>query len=579
MLWRNLVAKYGLIFVIIFLFVYTLISSSLFIFQKNQLIDQAKEELNDTANQIHYYLVKNPGEANQIDELHRFLLSEIDLLVITNQNQLVNQDEISQFLIELEHMDDLSMGQIELDGEEQLIAVVQSDNLSLVLSYPIRSITAELSWFSPVLILIGLSMMMMFVIFAYFLSRRISGPLNQMRNSTEEIIDGKYDIKLPIRSLDEIGELAMSFNRMSRQLGIQLTNLLQEKEILTNIIGSMKDGVMTMNLDGDVILSNQEAENFLADLHYENEGPSQGPFPTKFDRFFQSVIEKGTSQSFQINLQGREWDIVFSPLHKNSKIRGAVALVRDVTEQHQLDQLRETFIANVSHELRTPIALMRGYSEAIIDQVTTTVEEQRELAEVIHDESERMGRLVNDLLDLTKLKSGYLDLNIEKHSIKPFLKKIQRKFSNSLQDKQLGFDVQIDNELTEISFDYDRIEQVFTNLIDNAIKHTMEKGTISLEVSLTDNQINFVLTDSGTGIPKEDLPFVFERFYMADKSRTNTDNATKGTGLGLPIVKEIIEAHQGTINVQSKIDIGTVFNFSLPLEKGALNKSTSYGTI
>ncbi len=208
---------------------------------------------------------------------------------------------------------------------------------------------------------------------------------------------------------------------------------------------------------------------------------------------------------------------------------------------------------------------MQGYSEAIIDGVTETVEDQRELAQVIHDESERMARLVNELLDLTRLKSGHLDLNVEDHSVVDFINKVVRKFANRLTENQLTFKLEINADVDQLSFDYDRMEQVFTNLIDNAIKHTLEQGELILQISKQADQIQFELTDTGQGIPVEDLPFIFERFYMADKSRAKTKRSKQGTGLGLAIVKQIIEAHQGMITVQSKLGIGTTIKISLPL--------------
>ena len=411
----------------------------------------------------------------------------------------------------------------------------------------------------------GLLFCLLIGLFGFYISRRISAPLNQMKNSTRQIIAGQYEIKLPMTSNDDIGQLAMAFNRMSRQLGNQMATLLQEKDILFSIIGSMKDGVMTLNLDGDIIISNTQAKTFIDDFHFEENSLNKSQLPKDFERFFQSVIEQASTQHFEINIQGRDWDIVITPLHRNDNLQGAVAIIRDVTEARQLDQLRETFIANVSHELRTPISLMQGYSEAIIDGVTETVEDQRELAQVIHDESERMARLVNELLDLTRLKSGHLDLSVENHSVVDFITKVVRKFANRLDENQLTFKLEIKEDVNQLSFDYDRLEQVFTNLIDNAIKHTLEQGELILQISKQVDQIQFELTDTGQGIPVEDLPFIFERFYMADKSRAKTKRSKQGTGLGLAIVKQIIEAHQGMITVQSKIGIGTTVKISLPL--------------
>src|SRR5690625_1998249 len=421
-----------------------------------------------------------------------------------------------------------------------------------------EQINAQLTSLRTSLISIGMLTVVLMILFSYFLSRRLSRSLKRMVESTKNIIAGKYDTKLPILSHDELGEFSMSFNRMSRQLGNQFSALSQEKEILFSVIGSMKDGVITMNLDGDTIISNREAEDFMSNLKYESNQVD------KFNHYFQSVITEKIGQNFKINLQGRDWEIVFSPLHKSNKIQGVVAILRDVTEEEQLNQFRETFIANVSHELRTPISLIHGYSEAIIDEVTDTVDEQRDLAKVIYEESDRLGRLVTELLDLTKLKSGHLNLRVEKHPIKPFLEKIERKFTKAFNQHGISFIVRYDGKPAELKFDYDRLEQVLTNLIDNAIKHTPENGEITLEIIDNKHEGIFTIKDTGSGIANEDLPFVFEQFYMADKYRAQIKKSKKGTGLGLSLVIQIIEAHEGTISVQSKLGEGTIFKFNLP---------------
>src|SRR5699024_9155257 len=342
-------------------------------------------------------------------DFHHVTIDEMEVLFAHDLSDYIDRHWAIQFLTQIEANGQVYQDQIDHQHQTYLITGVRSDDFSLVIYLSTARITEQLLPIKWALIFIAVLVIIVFILFTIRLSRRISSPLNQMKRSTHQIIAGDFDIKLPMETHDEIGELAMAFNRMSRQLGQKLTILLQEKEILSNVIGSIKDGVMTMNLDGETIISNQQADQFMADFYFEQNSETRQRLPDQFNHFFQLVIEQGKSQSFQINVQGRDWDIVITPLYRETIIRGAVAIVRDVTEQLKLDQLRETFIANVSHELRTPISLLQGYSEAIIDGVVETVEEQKDLALVIHDESQRMGRLVNDLLDLTRLKSGHLE--------------------------------------------------------------------------------------------------------------------------------------------------------------------------
>src|SRR5699024_9231138 len=235
---------------------------------------------------------------------------------------------------------------------------------------------------------------------------------------------------------------------------------------------------------------------------------------------------------------------IMTPLHDRTFVRGAVVVIRDMTEERQVDKLRKDFISNVSHELRTPISLMQGYSEAIMDDIAASTEVKNELAQIIHEESLRMSRIVNELLDISRMESGHIVLNSVPINI------IELKLTK-------------ENENNMIKMDSDRIEQVMTNLIDNAITHTSEEGYVHIYVRSTEKQLYVEVADNGSGIPEEDLSFIFERFYKADKARTR-HKQKQGTGLGLGIAKHLVNAHDGTISVKSRVDKGTSFSFKIP---------------
>jgi len=400
-------------------------------------------------------------------------------------------------------------------------------------------------------------------IFAFFLSTRIAAPLRKMREAAFEVARGKFDTKVPILTHDEIGELATAFNQMGRQLKFNMSALSQEKEQLSSILSSMADGVITFNRDGTILITNPPADRFLQYWYYEMGGistDSEATPPEVMD-LFEQAVDTEAEQVGEISFQGRHWVILVSPLYSNRFIRGAVAVLRDMTEERQLDKMRQDFIANVSHELRTPISMLQGYSEAIVDDIAESQEEKKEMAKVIYDESLRMGRLVNELLDLARMEAGHLQLTMEDVNISSFINRIIHKFQGLAKENEIQLYAEIENETTTISFDPDRIEQVLTNLIDNAIRHTPKGGSVKLSVTSDDKGIMIRVKDSGTGIPDEDLPFVFERFYKADKARTR---GRAGTGLGLAIAKNIIDAHRGHISVQSKLNHGTTFSFLLP---------------
>ncbi|MED5049656.1 ATP-binding protein [Bacillus siamensis] len=399
--------------------------------------------------------------------------------------------------------------------------------------------------------------------FAFFLSSRVTYPLRKMREGAQDLAKGKFDTKIPILTQDEIGELAIAFNQMGRQLNFHINALNQEKEQLSNILSSMADGVITINIDGTILVTNPPAERFLQAWYYEqNMNIKEGDnLPPEAKELFQNAVSTEKEQMIEMTLQGRSWVLLMSPLYAESHVRGAVAVLRDMTEERRLDKLREDFIANVSHELRTPISMLQGYSEAIVDDIASTEEEKKEIAQIIYDESLRMGRLVNDLLDLARMESGHTGLRYETVNLHEFLEKISRKFSGVAKEKEVSLTEDIAVSQPECVFDEDKMEQVFTNLIDNALRHTESGGNVHIAVQTVKDGLKIDIKDSGSGIPEEDLPFIFERFYKADKARTR---GRAGTGLGLAIVKNIVEAHGGSIAVHSSIDKGTTFTFYIP---------------
>lgn len=403
-------------------------------------------------------------------------------------------------------------------------------------------------------------------IFAFFLSTRITAPLIKMREAAFDLARGEFDTKVPVLGYDEIGELAMAFNRMGRQLKFHLNALQHEKEQLSSIVRSMADGILTLNRSADILLSNPPADRLLEDLRYEYSSKSSQNnkvLPYQLRRIFDSVIQEEKEVVHEIKAQGRNWVVIMTPLYDQLKIRGAVTVIRDMTEERKLDKFRKDFIANVSHELRTPIALMQGYSEAIVDDIADTVQAKNELAEIINDESLRMSRLVNELLDIAKMESGQISLEKVEVNVNQFIQRISKKFEGITNQNEVSLELNLDIKEPIAIFDPDRIEQVFTNLIDNAIRYTKEKGYVKIYIENSNEEFKAKIEDNGSGIPEEDLPFVFERFYKADKSRVRK---VKGTGLGLSIANNIIAAHHGSISAKSKIDEGTTFVIHLPKE-------------
>jgi two-component system sensor histidine kinase ResE len=487
-------------------------------------------------------------------------------------------------------------------GTEYLVVAVPLYNSeggivgATLLYQSLQSLEATQSYMLRLFIYVSIVGFLMTTFFAFFLFSRITRPLQQLKKAADFITLGEYGTRVPILSKDEIGELAKTFNHMGEKMQESIHALSQEKEHLSSILRSMTDAVITLDVNGSVMLSNPQGEKIIQEWSTiewsEDEGKprrfpqpdtslgdwglmsfsnpfSSSPIPVPLIPLFEAVVDESAEAATKLHVQNGVWSVAMTPLYSRDQVRGAVAVLRDVTEEERLDKLRKDFVANVSHELRTPISMLQGYSEALLDDIPSTPEERVELVQVIHDESLRMGRLVRDLLDLARMEAGHLELVFREVEIDSLVRRMHRKFAVLAKERGIALSVALPEEpLILQRADEDRLEQVLTNLLDNAFRHTLAGARISLkaEPSLYKDRpaIRIEIADEGQGIPAEDLPFIFERFYKADKARTR--GSSGGTGLGLAIVKNIIDSHHGSVTVQSTWGQGSTFTICLPCE-------------
>ncbi|MFP3917627.1 ATP-binding protein [Lysinibacillus telephonicus] len=588
-IWRSIVGKLWVTILLLVSFVLFVCTILMLEFLENYHKEQAEQSLRQTASTI-ASIVDNYDLEQLTDEIIQEMLPDDTNAFIVSQDREVvsafqtgtNNEKIQDNIIKNKAFSKIYELDIPIIKEMILPSQTEEEKMEnyIVLSYPLKSDNevhgSIFIYQNPIALhetsqettkIVFLSAFIAFVLttfFAFFLSSRITWPLRKMREHAFELAKGKFDETLPTTQNDEIGQLAVAFNQMGRQLKHHLEVINQEKEQLASVLTSMTDSVITFNRDGTILLSNPPAEKLLQKWFLGNKSEGASPIPAEIYHMLDHVLNFEDKLEEDIEMNGFYYRITISPL-KNSEqsIRGAIAVIRDMTEQLRLDKLRSDFIANVSHELRTPISMLQGYSEALLDDVVTSEEDRNEMIRIIYDESQRMGRLVKDLLDLARMESGYTTLYKENVPMVHVLERITQKFAQVAKESQVQLQFKTTlSEDVEVSLDEDRIEQVLTNLIDNAIRHTSKEGsvTVSLEQELSYAKIQ--VADTGEGIPKEDLPFVFERFYKADKARTRSKG---GTGLGLAIAKNIVEAHKGNIRVDSIAGEGTTFTFYLPL--------------
>src|SRR5699024_8247090 len=283
----------------------------------------------------------------------------------------------------------------------------------------------------------------------------------------------------------------------------------------------------------------------------------------KLDQQNERTLRNKTTQFEEYEINTRYFVIIMSYIEQIQPDgrSGIVAIIRDMTNEHNLDQMKKDFIANVSHELRTPISLLQGYTESIVDGIVTEPEEIKESLSIVLDETNRLNRLVNELLNVARMDAEGLTVEKELHSIDELLEKMQQKYKQQAIDLQLEMYLNANTGGQYWLFDLDRIEQVLTNLIDNATRYTEPGDVITINYGETDTEDILYINDSGTGIAPEHLNQVFDRFYKVDTSRKR---GKQGTGLGLFICKMIIEEHGGNISVKSELGVGTTFIIKLP---------------
>lgn len=403
------------------------------------------------------------------------------------------------------------------------------------------------------------------VILGSLLARTITDPIKEVISKAEKLAKGEFEQIVTVKSNDEVGQLTGMFNYLSDRLKTTLDETGNEKNKLNTILTNMTDGIIAVASNGEIIHTNPAVYDIFSITKEEMENKNFDDISSKLswginheDLFTNS--EKANN-ILVINDLIIKTTVVLFGNEKNEKV-GAIIVLQDVTEQERLDRMRKEFVANVSHELRTPLTTIKSYTETLLDGALDNKEHAINFLKVIDTESERMTRLVKDLLQLSKLEYDSIQWNMKKISIYKIVNECVYRMNISAEQKNQKLEFNSDLDIPEIMGDKDRIEQVIVNILSNAIKYTPENGKILINLSLEENNVLVEVADNGIGIPKEDLPRLFERFYRVDKARSRM---LGGTGLGLSIASQIVEAHKGKIKIQSEYGQGTQVFISLPV--------------
>lgn len=445
---------------------------------------------------------------------------------------------------------------------------VQSNNGvagALILAAPISGMTATVNAVRFLILYAAAGAVVLSALVGFWLSRSISRPLSQMSAVTREMARGNFRQRVEVTSGDEVGRLAEDFNHLAVTLDQTISALSQEKGKIENILANMTEGVLAVDGAGRVLLANAGISRTLQVEPAEilNRLVSELPCCPGLAGLFSAVIESGEPRSAEFELGGGRTFVLahLAPLQKaGGGSYGAVGVLQDITELRKLELLRRDFVANVSHELRTPLTSIQGFVEALMDGTIDESRARERYLKVIHRETLRLNRLIHELLDLALIESGKVCWDLNPIDVSSLVSRVLLKLRPQMEQQQVEVKSIVPEELPPMLGNEDRIEQVLTNLLENAVRFSSAGSTITVRAAEQEGRITMEVADRGPGIPPEDLPHIWERFHRVEKSRSRN---LGGTGLGLAIVRQIIEAHGGGVDVRSEVGRGSAFSFTL----------------
>ncbi len=577
---RSLRMKLVLIMVLLILALMTVVGSFLINGVRNYYIDAFYEQMERTFSEPFLLQLQQTAEAeNAPDQLKEQVMAQPDLGIdISNRNVYI-LDEIGGLLTSSDQNATTvsvtanlltamngAVGQsssitdsfmdlaIPLDTETSHYIIYVVDNQSTI-----NALTGQVM----MIILRSLAMgLIICVILAFILAQIMITPLQALTKGTRQVAAGDFSQKLEVTSRDEIGVLTRNFNNMSQVLQNTLSEVESERDKLSTLFLHMTDGVVAFGPNGMVIQYNPASVQMLgrtldATVTFQELFSQEASFEELL------ALQRPQYLEAQKRAGSRELELFMTPFAAEQTPYGALVVIHDVTEQRKNEQMRREFVANVSHELRTPLTNIRSYAETIMDSGDEMPPALRgNFLGVIVSEADRMTRIVQDLLTLSKFDYGKMEMNIARF---PFAKAVSGVYEAVVLDAQNHghqLTLHLPDHLPEVDGDRERIEQVIMNIVSNAIKYTPDGGKIDMTAGVSGQQVFVRIADNGIGIPEKDLPRLFERFYRVDKARSR---ASGGTGLGLSIAKEILNQHHGDITIDSVYGKGTTVTITLPI--------------
>ncbi|NRQ52803.1 two-component system histidine kinase PnpS [Brevibacillus sp. HD1.4A] len=400
------------------------------------------------------------------------------------------------------------------------------------------------------------------------ISFSIIRPIEEITRVARNITQRQYESRVRIKAKDEIGQLAGAINFMASSLEQQMYEISENQQRLAGVLTNMTSGVIFISEQRRIMLVNPAVEKLLGTAGHELVGKLHIEAGKSFglSQYIDRCLDKSEKFRQEVHIyypQERVLDVNFAPyINFKGESRGVVVVLHDITEIRRLEKMRSDFVANVSHELRTPITSIKGFTETLLEGAMQDEETCRNFLQIISDESERLYRMIRDILDLSKIEQKRIPLHLSHVHVQELIRSAAAIMHDQAQRKQLKVALPESQPDIWLMTDKDCLQQIVLNLMTNAIAYTPEEGEITIRTEADDKQITIQVADTGIGIPEKDLARIFERFYRVDKARSRDSG---GTGLGLAIVKHLVENLHGQIKVESVEGRGSTFTVILPL--------------
>lgn len=413
----------------------------------------------------------------------------------------------------------------------------------------------------------GLALLVAFFVGTLFVTR-ILRPVLEFQEVAQNLAKSYGSDELPITNHNELAHLGRSLNHLAARLQDRILALESERAKVAAILDSMVEGVIALDPHGKILVTNPSACRILELVDRRVEG--QSLLEVVRNKELGDLVDwcrtLNSAERYRREVElatqnQRVLEVNAMPLALSNNMIGIVLVLHDITELRRLEQVRAEFVANVSHELRTPLTAIKGYLETLLDESPKKPTTHRRFLEIAHVHAERLGRLINDLLNLSNIETGKVILDLHEVNVAEVVQEVSAIFEKDATQKGVSFVNQVDPHIS-VCADRDRLSQILVNLVDNAVKYTSAGGHIFFgAVSRESGQIALRVQDTGQGIPPPDLPRITERFYRVDKARSRE---LGGTGLGLAIVKHLVQLHSGALTIESEVGKGTTIEITLP---------------